>query len=237
VDEFYNFADLSIVDSLNKLRDANLEYTLAHQSLVGVQGHPPGHDVPSPGPSPSSGRSRPTSSPAPAVGHSPRRRRHPSLHHCSGHPRAPAAPPFPSLRPPHRPSSASGELKRRACTPSPKTRPGSRPSSAGLRRPRGPARALRGSHPPLRGFPTRPPARWPAPEPRLSVLGAEQPSLVLRLRAPLLRRCAQRRPELGRRVALVACWHSDTCAGTRSLCRRSVLPGGRLRGGTSRSRE
>jgi hypothetical protein len=34
VDEFYNFADLSIIDSLNKLRDANLEFTLAHQSLA-----------------------------------------------------------------------------------------------------------------------------------------------------------------------------------------------------------
>lgn len=33
VDEFYNFADLSIVDSLNKLRDANLHFTLAHQSI------------------------------------------------------------------------------------------------------------------------------------------------------------------------------------------------------------
>jgi TraM recognition site of TraD and TraG len=37
VDEFYNFADLSIVDSLNKLRDANLEYTLAHQSLADLE--------------------------------------------------------------------------------------------------------------------------------------------------------------------------------------------------------
>src|SRR5512132_477711 len=36
---------------------------------------------------------------------------------------------------------------------------------------RAPAGGLRGSHPPLRGFPTRPPARWPAPEPRFSVLG------------------------------------------------------------------
>ena len=37
VDEFYNFADLSIVDSLNKLRDAHLEYTLAHQSLADLE--------------------------------------------------------------------------------------------------------------------------------------------------------------------------------------------------------
>lgn len=37
VDEFYNFADLSIIDSLNKLRDANLEFTLAHQSLANLE--------------------------------------------------------------------------------------------------------------------------------------------------------------------------------------------------------
>ncbi len=37
VDEFYNFADISIVDSLNKLRDANLEYTLAHQSIADLE--------------------------------------------------------------------------------------------------------------------------------------------------------------------------------------------------------
>lgn len=37
VDEFYNFADVSIVDSLNKLRDANLEYTLAHQSIADLE--------------------------------------------------------------------------------------------------------------------------------------------------------------------------------------------------------
>jgi len=37
VDEFYNFADLSFVDSLNKLRDANLEYTLAHQSIADLE--------------------------------------------------------------------------------------------------------------------------------------------------------------------------------------------------------
>lgn len=32
VDEFYNFADLTILDSLNKLRDAQLRFLLAHQS-------------------------------------------------------------------------------------------------------------------------------------------------------------------------------------------------------------
>ena len=37
VDEFASFVDLSIVDSLNKLRDANLEYTLAHQSLADLE--------------------------------------------------------------------------------------------------------------------------------------------------------------------------------------------------------
>ena len=37
VDEFYNFADLSIVDSLNKLRDAHLEFTLAHQALADLE--------------------------------------------------------------------------------------------------------------------------------------------------------------------------------------------------------
>jgi len=37
VDEFASFAELSIVDSLNKLRDANLEYTLAHQSLADLE--------------------------------------------------------------------------------------------------------------------------------------------------------------------------------------------------------
>ncbi len=37
VDEFYNFADLTIIDSLNKLRDAHLEYTLAHQSLADLE--------------------------------------------------------------------------------------------------------------------------------------------------------------------------------------------------------
>lgn len=37
VDEFYNFADLAIVDSLNKLRDANLHFTLAHQSVADLE--------------------------------------------------------------------------------------------------------------------------------------------------------------------------------------------------------
>lgn len=37
VDEFYTFADLYVVDSLNKLRDANLEYTLAHQSVADLE--------------------------------------------------------------------------------------------------------------------------------------------------------------------------------------------------------
>lgn len=37
VDEFYNFADISVVDSLNKLRDANLHFTLAHQSIADLE--------------------------------------------------------------------------------------------------------------------------------------------------------------------------------------------------------
>jgi hypothetical protein len=37
IDEFYNFADRSIIDSLNKLRDANIEYTLAHQSIADLE--------------------------------------------------------------------------------------------------------------------------------------------------------------------------------------------------------
>lgn len=37
VDEFYTFGDLSIVDYLNKLRDAHLEYTLAHQSIADLE--------------------------------------------------------------------------------------------------------------------------------------------------------------------------------------------------------
>jgi hypothetical protein len=37
VDEFSRFADLSIVDSLNQLRDANLQFTIAHQSLADLE--------------------------------------------------------------------------------------------------------------------------------------------------------------------------------------------------------
>ena len=37
VDEFYNFADESVIDSLNKLRDANLHFTLAHQSIADLE--------------------------------------------------------------------------------------------------------------------------------------------------------------------------------------------------------
>lgn len=37
VDEFYTFADLSIIDSLNKLRDAGIEFTLAHQSIADLE--------------------------------------------------------------------------------------------------------------------------------------------------------------------------------------------------------
>jgi TraM recognition site of TraD and TraG len=37
VDEFYNFADIAIIDSLNKLRDAHVHYTLAHQSLADLE--------------------------------------------------------------------------------------------------------------------------------------------------------------------------------------------------------
>lgn len=37
IDEFYNFADMSIIDSLNKLRDANLHYTLSHQSIADLE--------------------------------------------------------------------------------------------------------------------------------------------------------------------------------------------------------
>jgi hypothetical protein len=37
IDEFYNFADDSIIDSLNKLRDAKLQYTLAHQSISDLE--------------------------------------------------------------------------------------------------------------------------------------------------------------------------------------------------------
>jgi hypothetical protein len=37
VDEFGSFADLSIIDSLNKLRDANIYFTLSHQSLADLE--------------------------------------------------------------------------------------------------------------------------------------------------------------------------------------------------------
>ena len=37
VDEFGRFADLSVVDSLNQLRDANLQFTVAHQSLADLE--------------------------------------------------------------------------------------------------------------------------------------------------------------------------------------------------------
>lgn len=37
VDEFGRFADLSFVDSLNQLRDANLQFTVAHQSLADLE--------------------------------------------------------------------------------------------------------------------------------------------------------------------------------------------------------
>ena len=37
VDEVASFADLSIIESLNKLRDANLSFTLSHQSLADLE--------------------------------------------------------------------------------------------------------------------------------------------------------------------------------------------------------
>jgi len=37
VDEFGRFADLAFVDSLNQLRDANLQFTVAHQSLADLE--------------------------------------------------------------------------------------------------------------------------------------------------------------------------------------------------------
>jgi type IV secretory system conjugative DNA transfer VirD4/TraG family protein len=37
VDDFGRFADLSFVDSLNQLRDANLQFTVAHQSLADLE--------------------------------------------------------------------------------------------------------------------------------------------------------------------------------------------------------
>ena len=37
VDEFYTFANVQVIDSLNKLRDAHLEFTLAHQSIADLE--------------------------------------------------------------------------------------------------------------------------------------------------------------------------------------------------------
>lgn len=37
IDEFATFADQGVIDSLNKLRDAHLEYTLAHQSISDLE--------------------------------------------------------------------------------------------------------------------------------------------------------------------------------------------------------
>jgi hypothetical protein len=37
IDEFGSFADLSFIDSLNKLRDANIQFTLAHQSIADLE--------------------------------------------------------------------------------------------------------------------------------------------------------------------------------------------------------
>ena len=37
VDEFGTFADMSIIDSLNKLRDAHIQFTLSHQSLSDLE--------------------------------------------------------------------------------------------------------------------------------------------------------------------------------------------------------
>ena len=37
IDEFGTFADVSIIDSLNKLRDANIHFTLSHQSLADLE--------------------------------------------------------------------------------------------------------------------------------------------------------------------------------------------------------
>ena len=37
VDEFGRFADLTFVDSINQLRDANLQFTVAHQSLADLE--------------------------------------------------------------------------------------------------------------------------------------------------------------------------------------------------------
>jgi len=37
VDEFGTFADMSIIDSLNKLRDAHIQFTLSHQSMADLE--------------------------------------------------------------------------------------------------------------------------------------------------------------------------------------------------------
>jgi len=37
VDEFARFADRSVVDSLNQLRDAHVQFTLAHQSVADLE--------------------------------------------------------------------------------------------------------------------------------------------------------------------------------------------------------
>jgi len=37
IDEFGTFADLSVIDSLNRLRDANIQFTLSHQSLADLE--------------------------------------------------------------------------------------------------------------------------------------------------------------------------------------------------------
>ncbi|MGO9830215.1 MAG: type IV secretory system conjugative DNA transfer family protein [Myxococcaceae bacterium] len=37
VDEFGTFADISIIDSLNKLRDAHIQFTLSHQSMADLE--------------------------------------------------------------------------------------------------------------------------------------------------------------------------------------------------------
>ena len=37
LDEFYTFANVRIIDSLNKLRDAHVEYTLLHQSIADLE--------------------------------------------------------------------------------------------------------------------------------------------------------------------------------------------------------
>ena len=37
VDEFGTFADMSVIDSLNKLRDAHIQFTLSHQSMADLE--------------------------------------------------------------------------------------------------------------------------------------------------------------------------------------------------------